>query len=228
MKSMLKQGDCLKLMKEIPDNSIDLIITDPPYELDNHGGGTTNLAQRKLVKEKHIDFISNGFDYEKCFEEFIRITKKSNFLIFCSNKQISKIMSYFENLKMSTTLLVWQKANPIPLCNGKYINDSEFIVYVRGKNAPFNNEADIHLKYKIKKYPTVSTKLRKHPTEKPISLLEDLIELHSFENNIILDPFMGSGSTGLACHNLGRNFVGFEIDEKYFNIAKERIECLKG
>ena len=82
MKSMLKQGDCLKLMKEIPDNSIDLIITDPPYELDNHGGGTTNLAQRKLVKEKHIDFISNGFDYEKCFEEFIRITKKTKLFNF--------------------------------------------------------------------------------------------------------------------------------------------------
>ena len=137
-------------------------------------------------------------------------------------------MSYFENLKMSTTLLVWQKANPIPLCNGKYINDSEFIVYVRGKNAPFNNEADTRLKYKIKKYPTVSAKLRKHPTEKPISLLKDLIELHSFENNIILDPFMGSGSTGIACYDLKRNFVGFEIDEKYFSIAKERIGSLRG
>ena len=177
-----------------------------------------------MVKDLHIDFISDGFDYDLVFNEFLRICKTPNIIIFCSNKQITKIMSWFENKKLNTTLLVWKKSNPIPLCNGKYISDSEFIVYVRGKNAPFNNDRPTSEKYKVKIFPTVSSKQRKHPTEKPVKLLEELINLHSFEKNWIFDPFMGGGSTGIACMNTNRNFVGFELDEKYFDIAKERIE----
>lgn len=223
-KYKLAQGDCLELMKKIKDKSIDLIVTDPPYELDNHGGGKTDFAQRQLVKDLHIDFISDGFDYDLVFNEFLRICKTPNIIIFCSNKQITKIMSWFENKKLNTTLLVWKKTNPIPLCNGKYISDSEFIVYVRGKNAPFNNDRPTSEKYKVKIFPTVSSKQRKHPTEKPVKLLEELINLHSFEKNWIFDPFMGGGSTGIACMNTNRNFIGFELNEDYFNIAKERIE----
>lgn len=222
----LWQGDCLELMKNIQDKSVDLVLIDPPYEQDNHGGGTTDFAQRKLVKETHIDFVSKGFDYEECFRHLLRVTKTPNFLIFCSNKQISKIMSYFEKLKLSTTLLTWKKSNPIPLCNGKYINDCEFIIYVRGKGATFNNAADTKLKYKVKTYPTVSSKSRNHPTEKPIILLEELIQLHSVENQVVLDCFMGSGSTGVACVNINRKFIGIELDPKYFAIAKDRIESV--
>ena len=220
----LRCGDCLELMKDIPDKSIDLVLIDPPYEQENHGGGKTNFAQRKLVKETHIDFISNGFDYEMCFETLLKKCKIPNLLIFCSNKQISRIMNYFENKQLATTLLVWKKNNPIPLGNGKYISDCEFIVYVRGKKAPFNNECNIKNKYKVKIYPTITGKNRLHPTEKPIELLDELIKLHSFENDTVLDCFMGSGSTGVACINANRNFIGFELDNNYFNIAKERID----
>ena len=76
-------GDCLERMKEIPDGSIDCIITDPPYELDNHGGGNTELAQRDLVKNLNIDFISKGFDINVVFGEFLRVCKIPNILIFC-------------------------------------------------------------------------------------------------------------------------------------------------
>ena len=102
----LLHGDCLQFMKQIPDKSIDLIITDPPYEFDNHGGGKNEFSSRKLVKNLHINFMSFGFDYDTVFTEMLRICKTPNILIFCSNKQISKIMSYFESMSLSTTLYV--------------------------------------------------------------------------------------------------------------------------
>lgn len=219
----IKQGDCLELMKEIPDGSVDMILTDPPYELSNHGGGTTELAQRKLVKNKHIDFISKGFDYDIVFNEFLRVCKIPNIFIFCSNKQVSKIMSWFESKNLTTTLLVWNKTNPTPLCNGKYLSDCEFIVYVRGKCATFNNDTPFEFKKKVYTSAIVSKKQRLHPTQKPLELLERYILLHSNQNDLIFDPFMGSGRTGKACINTNRNFIGFELDEKYFEIAKEDL-----
>lgn len=220
----LRKGDCLEILEDIPNKSIDLVLIDPPYEQDTHTGGKTSLAQRKLIQENHIEFISNGYNYDLCFELLLKKCKTPNLLIFCSNKQISKIMGYFERKKLTTTLLVWKKTNPIPLCNGKHISDCEFIVYVRGKNAHFNNKSDIKNKYKVKIYPTITGKNRVHPTEKNIDLLKELIELHTFENDTVLDCFMGSGTTGAACKELNRNFIGIELDENYFNIAKQRIE----
>ena len=217
-------GDCLERMKEIPDGSIDCIITDPPYELDNHGGGITELAQRDLVKNLNINFISKGFDIDIVLGEFLRVCKTPNMLIFCSNKQISKTMNYFELKKLSVTLLVWNKTNPSPLCNGKHLSDAEFIVYVRGKGATFNNDVPFAYKKKIYASPIVSNKNRLHPTQKSVNHIKQYIELHTNKNDIVFDPFMGSGSTGVACINNNRKFIGIEIDEKYYDISCKRIK----
>ena len=214
-------GEALEQLKLIPSKSIDFICTDPPYELDNHGGGKTSFAQRKLVKDLHIDFISKGFEMEKIFAEFERVQKTMNAIIFCSNKQVSKIMSYWEKKNYSVTLLVWQKSNPIPFGNGKYISNLEFLVYIRGKNVTYNNTGyDNQLKTFF--YP--APKLRIHPTEKPHELLKRLIEIHTNKNDIVLDCFGGSFSVGLVCQQLGRKFIGFEINKLYFNEAKKRLE----
>jgi site-specific DNA-methyltransferase (adenine-specific) len=218
----LYNGDCLEVMKDIPDGSVDLIVTDPPYELDNHGGGKTDFAQRKLVKDLHIDFISNGFEMEKVFTEIERVSKTMNMICFCSNKQVSKIMNYWENKKYSVTLLVWQKSNPVPFGNGKYISDLEFMIYVRGKNAIYNNTGYAN-QLKTFNYPAPSSKSRIHPTEKSIDLLKRLIEIHSNKGSVVLDCFGGSFSTGLACMELEREFIGIELDNNYFEIAKERL-----
>lgn len=222
----LYNGDCLEIMDKLIEEGIkvDTIIIDPPYELDNHGKGKNDFKDRQLIKENHIEYMSNGFDYENVFEKMLKLQNKTNILIFCSNKQVSKIMSYFENKKLSTTLLVWNKTNPIPLCNGKHISDIEFIVYVRGKGAIFNNKVDMSKKYKVKRYATMSSKQRVHPTQKPNDLLEELIELHSIEGSVVLDCFAGSFSTGVACMNTNRKFIGIEIDKKYYEIGKKRIE----
>ena len=219
----LWQGDCIELMQQIPDKSIDLILTDPPYEISNHDGGHSSLSKRKLSVKSKVDSMSDGFCYDKCFDEFLRICKTPNILIFCSNKQISKIMSFFENKNLSTTLLVWHKTNPSPLCNGNHLSDLEFVIYVRGKGATFNNDTPFEYKRKIYSSGIIPKSIKVHPAQKPIELLKRYIELHTKENDVVFDPFMGSGSTGVACASTGRRFVGVELNQEYFDIAKQRI-----
>lgn len=220
-------GDCLKIMDEmIADGvKVDAIIIDPPYELENHGGTKSPMSKRAAKVRDEIEFITKGFDYENVFEKMLKLCKTPNLILFCSNNQISKTMSFFENKKLSTTLLVWKKTNPSPLCNGKYISDLEYVVYVRGKNAPWNNNAPTSVKYKEKNYPFVSPNKKRHPTEKPVKLMEEFILLHNLENQTILDPFMGSGTTGVACKRTGRNFIGIELDLNYYMMAQERINA---
>ena len=215
-------GDCLDFIKQLPDKSLDCVITDPPYEFDNHGGGVSEMTNRGLC-HGNIDFMSDGFDYKTVFDLLLQKLKVPNMLIFCSNNQISKFMSFFELKNLSTTLLVWKKTNPVPFGNGKYISDAEFIVYVRGKGACFNNDVSTNKKHKIKLFPT-KVKDKYHPAEKPIELIQELVELHTNPNDVIFDPFMGSGTVGVASVQLGRKFIGCEIDEKYFDVAKKRIE----
>jgi len=218
----LIHGNCYDELKNIPNNSIDFILVDPPYKLENHGGGKSEFAQRKLVKDTHINFISNGFNMNLIFSEIQRVCKIVNLVVFCSNKQISKIMSYWENLGFSTTLLVWDKPNPVPFGNGKYISNLEFMVYVRGKNCTYNNTG-YATQLKTFKYSSPSSKKRKHPTEKPVELLERLLRIHTNENDIVLDMFAGSGTTGVACKNLNRDFIGIEQLQEYFDVMSERL-----
>ncbi len=223
--TQLYKGDCLELMKGLPDKSIDLILTDPPYELNMIGGSGKNcFSERKLVKEKHIGFISNGFNYDLIFNDFLRLCKVPNMLIFCSNAQVSKIMGWFEEKGLYTTLLVWHKTNPIPLCNKTYLSDVEFVVYIRGKGATFNNDTPFEYKSKVYTSPIVSNAKRLHPTQKSVLHLMQYIKLHSKEGDTILDPFMGSGTTGVAAVKNNRNFIGYEINEEFFKIAEQRIE----
>ena len=216
--------DNMELMARYSDNYFDFVLIDPPYELDNHGGVVKgHELERKLNRDKHINFISDGFNIEDTFSEIERISKVMNMICFCSNKQVSKIMNYWEQKKYSVTLLVWDKPNPIPLGNGKHISNLEFMVYVRGKGATFNN-LGVNEQKKTFNYPSPSNTYRIHPTEKPIQLLERLIKLHTNENHIVLDCFGGSMSTAIACYNTNREIVSCELNKEYFDKATERIK----
>lgn len=214
--------DGLELLKTLPDNSIDFILTDPPYELEIHGGGAGFMKDRKLLN-KHISYIGYGFDFDTYFSEYERVLKVMNAVIFCSNKQVSKTMNWFENKGYSVTLLVWKKPNPIPLGNGKYIGDTEFMVYVRGKGATFNN-IGYKEQLRVFEYNVPSTAERIHPTEKPIDMLRRLLLIHTNENDVVLDTFAGSFTTGLACHKENRKCIASEIDEKMFMSANTRFK----
>lgn len=217
--------DCNFLLDNLIEKkvNIDLVLIDPPYLLDNHGLGKKPLANRMTKVKTEIKDIDSSFDYEIIFNKLLKLQAIPNLIIFCSNKQISSFMSYFENKGLSTTLLVWRKSNPAPLCNGKYISDSEFMIYVRGKGAFFNNDCDISLKYKIKTFPILTNKNKLHIAQKPLELIEQLISLHSKENDVILDCFMGSGTTALGCKNLNRKFIGCDVELNNFENTKKRL-----
>lgn len=168
-----------------------------------------------------IKFVSDGFDYEKVFQEFKRICKPLNLYIFCSNKQITKIMSYFEK-DYPTTLLVWHKTNAIPLANKTYQSNVEFIVCVRDEGSTFNN-LSIDKKSKVisMAYPVG---YRIHPTQKPVALIQRLLEIKSNEGDIVLDPFSGSGTTAIACHRMKRKFICIEKDYTFW---KESVKMLE-
>lgn len=220
----LFKGDCLELMKKLDDKSVDLICTDIPYELEKHGGTNSTLATRCAKMRDSVEFMANGIDYDKVFSEFLRLCKIPNMVIFCSNMQIGKIITFFNSRNLKTELLVWEKLNPAPLCNGKYISDLEYIVYVHDKGSCFNNDAPYEFKRKCKMYPIVISDEKVHPTQKPLKLIEELVVLHSLENQTVLDPFMGSGTCGLVCSAKNRNFIGMEIENEYYIIARNRIE----
>lgn len=216
--------DCLEGMKRIPDNSIDLVLTDPPYLLDKgFHTGSAGLAQRMAKVGNTINDFRYDFDRTAVFDEYLRVLKVPNLIIFCSNKQLPETLSYFYNKGIATEVLVWQKTNPAPLCNGKYISDVEYVVYAHASGAPFSNDCPIDYKKRVYRSSTVNEG-KLHPTQKPIVLIERYVELHSKEGQVVLDSFMGSGTTAIACIKHNRNFIGFELNEEYYNIALERIE----
>ena len=207
----LLHGDCLERMKEIPDGSVDLILTDIPYDGVNRGSN----GLRKLDKGK-ADVIT--FDIHEFLKEVDRICS-GTIIIFCAKNQLSDVFNYFENNKSGTVRqLVWQKSNPSPM-NGQhiYLSGIENAIWFKKRGSVFN----AHCKNTVFKHPTGRSKL--HPTEKNHALLIELILDNSNENQVVLDPCMGSSSTGIACLNTNRKFIGIELDDNYFDIGAERM-----
>lgn len=230
MKNFLNKiifGDCIEIMKQLPDKSVDLVLTDPPYELNLEGScDMGKFCDRNLIKLRHIDFIAHGFDYDAVFNEFIRICKRVNIYIFCSNKQVAKIMNWFESRGYFVTLLVWHKTNAVPLVNNTYHSNAEFIVCIREQGAPFNN-LSVAESTKVFAMPFPQTQTRFHPTEKPLRLIENLIKKKSNPKDIVLDCFSGSATTAIGCHNLDRQFICIEKDPEFYKKSVERLEHIQ-
>lgn len=221
------KGDCLELMKSIPDKSVDMVLTDPPYEISNSGGGMLERGNRKFIKEIDLMGMCNSsFNVISFLGQCKRVLKKESFngVFFCSLKQLHDYLSFAKENRMQYGVTVWHKSDPAPLCNNKYLNDVEFAVYIKQPGKKIKGT------YSTKSLVFKSSTNRKdkklfgHPTIKPILLLEKYLVNHTDPGCTVLDPFMGSGSTGVACKNLNRNFIGIERDDKYFEIAKNRIE----
>lgn len=223
----LMLGDCLERIKEIAIGQIDMVLTDPPYILsESKGGGMMGKGGRKFMENMDVSLktgINTGEFLESCLSLF---SKKQQFcgVFFCSNKQLSDYLNWAESNGFQFGVGVWRKTNPAPLCNFKYLGDVEYWVYIKG------NKSKILGSYKSKSMVYTSqinkaeSKLYNHPTVKPIAILEKFLINHTIEGGVVLDPFMGSGSTGVACKNLRRDFIGIEMDEGYFKIAENRIE----
>lgn len=235
MKYELKQGDCLEILKQIPDGSIDMILADPPY-------GTTACKWDIVIP------------FEPMWKELKRVIKPNGAIVlfgsepFSSHLRLSNIKDYkydwvWEKSKASNFLLA--KINPLKCHEIISVFNSKVYFPQMTKGKPYKNKAGVesHAEWSINsksaenktgdRYPRSVQYFatsenekgkRKHPTQKPVALLEYLIKTYTHENETVLDFTMGSGSTGVACINTNRNFIGIELDEHYFNVAKQRIE----
>lgn len=218
----LYHGDCLEIMKNIPDNSIDLIVTDPPYVIETNGAGIYKQADKQYVKE--LNDIKDGFS-EEILDEICRVMKKINVYFFCSQKQIIPLLNYFvEKKKCNWNILSWHKSNPLPACGNKYLTDTEFILFFREKGVKIYGEFKTKFTYYVTPLNQKDKKKFGHPTIKPIDIVQNLILNSSQVGDVVCDPFMGSGTTGVGCVNTNRKFIGIELNQDYFNIAKNRIE----
>lgn len=222
-------GDCLEILKNISDESIDLIVTDPPYKLTARGSSENMGGYWKSEKaKKGIIFDNNNIEIKDYIFELYRVLKEKSILyIMCNNTNLQEMLNQGTNAGFNfVKCLIWEKGNKI--CGTYYMGCYEYILLFRkGGHRPINNcgTPDI-LKISIKKLKNENGK-NLHDTEKPVELMKILIKNSSNENDLVLDPFMGIGSTGVACINTNRNFIGIEIDENYFNIAKERMNNLE-
>lgn len=217
----IHNNDCLEYLKQVENNSIDLIIADPPYEIHTSGGGMYKAKDKRYIKE--LNGLKNGFAPE-VLDELVRVMKKINIYIFCSQKQILPLLKYFvEEKKCNYNILTWHKSNPIPACGNKYITDTEYILFFCEKGVKIYGSAGTKLTYYITPLNIKDKKLYNHPTCKPVNILENLVVNSSCEGDTILDPFMRSGSTGVACLKHGREFIGIEKVAEYCEVAKERL-----
>lgn len=212
----LYNGDCLEVMGNLlasnGPSSIDFTLTDIPYDAVNRESN----GLRELDKDKADELT---FDL-KTFLDMVYALTKNSICIFCGKEQFSFIYEYFANKKGTVRPIIWQKSNPSPM-NGQYIYLSgvELAVWFKKSGAKTFNA---HCKNTIFKYPNGNSKL--HPTAKNLDLFKELILDNTNEGDTVFDPCMGSGTTGVACKNLNRNFIGIELDENYFKVVKERID----
>ena len=228
----IKQGDCLELMKDIPDKSIDMILCDLPY-------GTTSCKWDTIIP------------FEPLWEGYLRIIKPNGAIVlFCKQPFTTELIH--SNLNLFKYALVWQKDNhdnPL-MAKKRFLNITEDIAIFYQKQCTYNPQGIIEVNKITKQgrgcslsqrndrkseyvqtftnYPRNILTFKRdlpniHPTQKPVALLEYLIKTYTNEGDVVLDNCMGSGSTGVACVNTNRNFIGYELNEKYFEIAEKRI-----
>jgi DNA modification methylase len=219
-------GDCYELIKDLPDKSIDCIYTDIPYLYDHGGSGSSDVAKR--INRQHNETlveIRDGIDYS-LLEEFMRVMKKVNCFIWCSKKQIYDIIKFFveyENKEIHFEILTWNKTNPTPATNNVWLPDIEYCLYFREKGITLNDGYEHKSKWYTSSINKSDKDIFEHPTIKPLALVKRHL-LHATQpNDIVLDCFMGSGTTAIACKEIGRQFIGFEISEKWCKIANDRL-----
>lgn len=221
----LYNADCLEIMKNMPDGSIDLIVTDPPYRITSYGnaGNSGGMMQKKQSLIGKI-FEYNDISCKQYAPEFYRLLKDGSHCYVMSNHvNLIEMLNTFTDVGFHfIKSLIWDKQNKI--MGRFYMSQFEYILFFRkGRGVQINDCGTGD----VLSIPNIKTKDRYgnnlHDTEKPVELMKILVKNSSDETSVVLDPFMGSGSTGVACKRLNRNFIGIEIDKDFYDIANERI-----
>lgn len=219
MQEEIWHGDCTELISKIPDNSINLVLTDPPYNLARennfHTMGRTGLDFGEW--DKNADILSY---ISECFRV---LNKDGSFIVFNAWRNLGDIARHSEQIGfIAKDLIRLEKTNPMPRNRDRrYITDFEFAIwFIKPKAKWCFNRQDPN--YQRPKF-TCSIDKGLHPTQKSLKLMEDLIKIHSNPNDTILDCFAGSGTTGVACKNLNRNFILIEKDKDYYDTCVKRL-----
>lgn len=232
----LYNDDCIAAMEKISPNSINLIVTDPPYNL----GHFMKNRDTNLSKMRDNFFGAAGWDdmgldeWKKSMDDFFesaaKVMKKGGTLImFMAIIKVETIIGLAEKHGFYyKTTGIWHKTNPMPRnMNLHFVNSTEAWIYFtyKTRTGTFNNNGVlIHDFIETSVTPNSERKYGKHPTQKPESLLLHFVTILSNKGDWVLDPFMGSGTTGVIAKRTGRNFIGIELEKKYFDMAKSRID----
>lgn len=221
-------GDSKEIIKRIPDNSIDFILTDPPYNIGKHSTGNIPLPGRSAMNNDVADWDWVDFHPEDWVEEFIRVLKPTgNLFIFTTYNQIGKWYDCLDKRFDATNFMIWHKTNPAPkIFKAGFLNSCEMIYTCWNKKHTWNfiSQKEMHnfIESPICMKPERLSN-PKHPAQKPVVILKKMIRIASNKNDIIFDPFMGVGSVGVAAMEEGRKFIGVEINSEYFEAAKKRV-----
>ena len=207
----LYRGDCLDIMPILREGCVDAVVTDPPYgKVNRSSGGLRNLDKGAA------DVVT--FDLNELVAHLSRISSGSVY-VWCGTEQVSGLRAGFVQAGMSTRMCGWEKSNPSPMNGEKlWLSSFECCVFARHSKAFFSRHCESPI------WRGAIQRDQVHPTQKPLWLIGNLVDASADTGHTVFDPFMGSGTTGVACVKLGRKFIGIELDPGYFDIAVKRIE----
>jgi DNA modification methylase len=221
--------DCYKGIKNIPDKSIDLIYTDPPYDIGD--GGCTGLFKNRNHKNGGLYMtqimegnFGKGFDFS-LLEEYVRVMKRIYIYIWCNKEQLYDYLDFFvKKHNCNFEIIVWKKPTFPPFTCGHFCKDKEICLcfWEKGKVKITGSWDEMRT---VVEYPVniKDKELYVHPTIKPLDEVKKRILNSTQEGDVVLDTFMGSGTTAVACKQLNRHYIGFELNPEYYQIAIDRV-----
>lgn len=210
----LMQGDCLELLKQIPAGSVDAVVTDPPYGMGKDFNGNKSDSEQNAM-----------WLLQASFTQIARVLNPAGMVFVCSGTRlIDRTIEFGKSAGLKFERLLWiYKPNDCTFPWRGWLLKSEAIaVFSKGKPAKWARNSYCHDTYVFNHSGGELPSAMHHPCVKPIKIIEDIVT--KIPGDTVIDPFMGSGTTGVACVRTGRNFIGMELDEGYFKIAQERIE----
>ncbi len=228
----IRKGNAFALLKELPNNSVDLILTDPPYNLSLYSTGNIKMNWRGDLNNDLAEWDSVAFNPADLAADFLRVLKPAgNLFAFCSYNLLGNWHKAFDHRFDTFQFMVWHKTNPAPkIYKAGFLNSCELIVccWNKGHTWNFGKQNEMH---NFIESPICMGQERlkapKHPTQKPIKILQHILKIASDGGDVVLDPFMGVGSAGVAALEMDRKFIGFELEEDYYSATKKRLQSIE-
>lgn len=231
-------GNCLKITKDWPDGCVKLVVTDPPYQFMKKGKELSRI-KKKSKCDKKGNFFAQGdnrkslekiestfgfhFNPKRFLNEIFRICKPFNAYIFTNKSLLEIYLKFAREHSLFYDILIWNTTNAIPINKGHYLTDKNYCVFLREKGSVFHS--DLGYKNYFTVYTTpILRKMTSHPTEKPLPFIRKMIQISSNPKDIVFDGFAGSGTTLIGAEQLGRQWIGIEINKEYCEMAEQRMK----